>query len=116
MAEMRPTAFTDVSGHLDARSGPSSATLMLVNGERIAARSGRSLPVYNPATEAIIAEVPAGGEEDIDAAVTAARAAFDDERWRSLDGDYRAQVMWTIADLIEQNQEELAALETKNQG
>lgn len=90
--------------------------LMLVDGERVAARSGRTLPVYDPATEEVIAEVPAGDGEDVDGAVRVARAAFDDRRWLSLDADRRAQVLWAVADLVERHGDELANLETRNQG
>jgi phenylacetaldehyde dehydrogenase len=90
--------------------------LMLIDGKHVAARSGRTLPVFNPATEQKIAEVPAGCAEDVDVAVTAARAAFEDRRWRSFDLDRRAQTLWKIADLLERNIDELAALETTNQG
>jgi phenylacetaldehyde dehydrogenase len=89
---------------------------MLIDGERVPAHSGRTLSVQDPATEAVIAEVPAGGAEDVDAAVRAARAAFEGRRWLSLDPERRAQVLWAIADLVERHRDELAELETRNQG
>jgi len=76
----------------------------------------RSLPVYDPSTGEQFAEVPNGGPAEVDAAVRRARASFDAKTWRGLPAPARARVMWRVAELIEKNYEELAALESKNNG
>jgi phenylacetaldehyde dehydrogenase len=89
---------------------------MLIDGQRVDGQSGRTLPVYDPATEDVIAEVPAGDADDIDRAVRSARAAFEDGRWLLLGPDRRAEILWRVAELVEEHSEELAVLETRNQG
>src|SRR4051794_38684349 len=56
-----------------------------IDGEPCASRSGTTFPVYDPATGREFARCAAGGPEDVDRAVRAARAAFDDGRWRNLE-------------------------------
>lgn len=89
---------------------------MLIDGKWVSAASGRTLDVVNPANGETIAQVPEGDRTDIERAVGAARAAFDDERWMSLGHPARAQILWRMAELIEQHQEELDALETLDNG
>ena len=72
--------------------------------------------LVNPATEEPLAEVACATVEDLNAAVEAARAAFVSKAWRSLGGAGRAQALWKLADLIERDADEIAALETANQG
>ena len=55
--------------------------LMLVDGELVPAVSGKTFEVYNPATGAVIANVPEADKRDVDIAVASARRAFDDGRW-----------------------------------
>lgn len=78
--------------------------------------TSQTLPVYNPATGELIAEVQNGGAGEVDAAVARARATFDSKVWRGQPGPARAKVMWKIAEVIEANYAELAALESKNNG
>jgi len=92
-----------------------AAPLMQIGAKATAAASGRSFPVYNPATGQVIAQVPAGEAEDVDRAVRAAQAAFDGP-WSQLLPVQRQNLMLKLADLIEENGEELAQLETLNQG
>jgi hypothetical protein len=54
---------------------------MLINGKLVPAASGKTFEVYNPATGAVIANVPEADKQDVDIAVAAARRAFDDGRW-----------------------------------
>ena len=70
----------------------------------------------NPATEEVLAEVEEAGPADVDAAVRAAREAFEDPRWRDMDPHRRAGLLWRLADLVEENLEEIAALETADNG
>ena len=71
----------------------------------------------DPATGEVIAEVPDATAAEVDAAVARAREAFrPDGAWRSLAPAARAQLIWRIAELIDRNAEELAELETRDQG
>lgn len=89
---------------------------MLVDGEWVEALGGSCFEVYDPGRGQVIAEVAAAGEKDVDAAVAAARAAFEAGSWHGLPGGQRAAVLWRLADLIEAHGEELAHLESLNQG
>src|SRR5439155_967999 len=70
----------------------------------------------NPATEEPLAEVADAGEAEIDAAVQAARACLDSKEWRELPARKRGQLLYRIAELLEQRAPEIAEVETKNNG
>jgi aldehyde dehydrogenase (NAD+) len=89
---------------------------MLIDGEWVDSLSGRTFATINPVSEEAIAEVAEGKAEDIDRAVKAAREAFDEGPWPQMDARDRAKLLNDLADLIEQNAEELAALETLDNG
>jgi phenylacetaldehyde dehydrogenase len=89
---------------------------MLVGGEWVPARSGRVIDVVDPGTETVIAQVPRGSVEDVEDAVVTAREAFDAQRWLNIPVPERSRIIWRIGDLIEANAEELALLESRNQG
>ncbi|MFN7051625.1 MAG: aldehyde dehydrogenase family protein, partial [Gemmobacter sp.] len=88
---------------------------MLIGSETLAATTGETFAVFNPATGAELARVPAGTAADVDRAVKAAQAAFEGP-WSQMLPVQRQGLMLKLADLIEQNGEELAQLETLNQG
>ena len=90
--------------------------LMLIDGKLVPAASGKTFPVYNPASGTLIASVPEGDAEDINRAVAAARRAFDDGRWSSVSPSQRGKLLWRLADLIERDTEELAELESIDNG
>jgi acyl-CoA reductase-like NAD-dependent aldehyde dehydrogenase len=90
--------------------------LLLIDGERVEALAGATLEVVDPATEQPIAAVAEGRAADIDRAVAAARRSFADGRWRGLPGDARRRVMLKLADLVEAHAEELAHIETLDNG
>ncbi|MGE0066612.1 MAG: aldehyde dehydrogenase [Solirubrobacterales bacterium] len=73
-----------------------------------------SIAVIEPATERVMAEVPRGGAEEVDAAVARAKAAFP--AWRDVDPGDRAALMRALADAVEARGEELAVLEARNAG
>jgi phenylacetaldehyde dehydrogenase len=89
---------------------------MLINGKWVEAASGKTFPTYNPATGDILARVAEGDREDIDRAVSAARAAFEAGPWRKMTPSQRGQLIWKVADLIDANREELAELEMLDNG
>ena len=70
----------------------------------------------NPATEEPLAEVAEAGEAEIDAAVQAARACLDSKEWRELPARKRGQLLYHIAELLEQRAPEIAEVETRNNG
>ncbi|MEJ2624272.1 MAG: aldehyde dehydrogenase family protein, partial [Pseudolabrys sp.] len=88
---------------------------MVIDGERVAAESGGTFPIFDPSKGAEIANAPRGGAADIDKAVRAARAALEGE-WSRLLPVERQRLMLKLADIIEENGEELAQLETLNNG
>lgn len=70
----------------------------------------------NPATEEPLAEVAEAGEAEIDAAVKAARACLESKEWRDLPARRRGQLLYRIAELLEQRSGQIAEIETKNNG
>jgi phenylacetaldehyde dehydrogenase len=89
---------------------------LLIGGEWVDALSGRTFESLNPATGEVLAHVPAADRADVDRAVAAARRAFESPAWRDMTPARRARLLWKMADLMEANLEELAELETLDQG
>ncbi|MDX6588246.1 MAG: hypothetical protein QOI31_2719 [Solirubrobacterales bacterium] len=89
---------------------------MLIGAEEVEAASGERLAVLNPATALPIAEVPAAAAEDVERAVAAARRAFEQGPWPRLGAFDRARLINRFADRIEDDLEQLYALETLNNG
>jgi aldehyde dehydrogenase (NAD+) len=91
-------------------------TSCFIGGEWVPSASGKTFETINPATEEVICEVAEGDKADIDRAVKAARDAFENGPWSKMDARDRCQLMLRLADLIEQEIDELAALETLDNG
>jgi len=91
-------------------------TKILIGDKWRDAVSGKTFPTINPATEETIAEVAEGDAADIDLAVKAARRAFESGPWAKMDARDRGRLIGRLADLIEENLDELAALETLDNG
>jgi acyl-CoA reductase-like NAD-dependent aldehyde dehydrogenase len=89
---------------------------LIINGEPVDAQSGRTFETRNPATEEPITLVAEAGVEDIDRAVRAARAAFDSGPWAKMRAAERARLLWKLGDLILANADDLARLETLDNG
>jgi len=89
---------------------------MLINGKWVEAASGKTFPVYDPSTGEVMAQVAEGGREDINRAVAAARAAFETGTWAKLTSSERGGLIWKLADLLEENLEEFAYLESLDNG
>ena len=89
---------------------------MLIDGKWVEAASGKTFETPNPATGEVLARVAEGDKEDIDRAVKAARRAFDGGKWPAMPPPAREKLLLRIADLIEQHAEELAQLETLDNG
>jgi aldehyde dehydrogenase (NAD+) len=93
-----------------------SETQCLINGKWQPAKSGKTFETINPATEEVIAKVAEGDAADVDAAAKAAREAFENGPWSKMDARDRGKLMNRLADLIEEELEDLAALETLDNG
>jgi phenylacetaldehyde dehydrogenase len=89
---------------------------LLIGGQWVDAKSGKTFDTYDPGTGRIIAQVAEGDAADIDAAVLAAREAFESGPWSRMSGSDRAKLMWKLAELVEQHRDELAELESLNNG
>src|SRR5580658_7865685 len=89
---------------------------LLIDGKWVAAKSGKTFPVEDPATEETIAYVPAGEKADIDLAVAAAHRAFESGPWSRISPADRSRLVWRLGDLIEQHIEEFAELEALDNG
>ncbi len=89
---------------------------MLINNQWVEAVSGKTFPVYDPSTGEVLAKVAEGDKADIDCAVRAARAAFDSGPWPALTASERGRLIWKLADLLEENLEEFACLESLDNG
>jgi aldehyde dehydrogenase (NAD+) len=89
---------------------------MLIAGEWCDAESGETLESLNPFTGKAWAQVPRAGVDDVDLAVNAARAAFEDPSWRGLTATQRGALLYRLGDLIAEHAEELAELETRDNG
>ncbi|HEX5241050.1 MAG TPA: aldehyde dehydrogenase family protein, partial [Candidatus Limnocylindrales bacterium] len=91
-------------------------TQAFIDGAFRDAASGETFATENPANGQVLAHVAAGGPEDIDRAVRAARRAFDDGRWSRVAPAQRKRVLLRVADAIEANLEELATLDALEAG
>jgi phenylacetaldehyde dehydrogenase len=89
---------------------------LFIGGKWVDSASGETFTTPNPATGEPLATVASGGAEDVDRAVRAARAAFEDGPWGKMTPSERGKVVWKIGDLIEEHLDELAQLETLDNG
>src|SRR6266496_1402329 len=84
---------------------------LLIGGKWQDSVSGKTFETVNPATGEVICQVAEGDKADVDLAVKAARKAFEEGPWRRMDARDRGRLLYKLADLIEKNFDELAALE-----
>jgi len=89
---------------------------LIIGGEAVDAASGRTFETRNPATEDVITQVAEAGVEDVDRAVRAARAAFESGPWAKAKPADRARVLWKLSELILEHADEIARLETMDNG
>ncbi|KAL8142386.1 hypothetical protein V2J09_015418 [Rumex salicifolius] len=91
-------------------------TKLLINGHFVDSASGKTFKTYDPRTGNLIADVAEGDLEDINRAVSAARQAFDHGPWPRMTAYERSRILLRFADLVEENNDEIAALETWDNG
>ncbi len=89
---------------------------MYINGEWVASNSSKTFPVYDPASEEIIAHVPDANAGDVNRAVAAAKTAFEDGPWSTTTPQERGRILFRLADKVRQNLPMLAELEARNCG
>src|SRR5687768_3693789 len=89
---------------------------LLIDGEWVAATDGATFASVNPATGQPLVEVALAGEADVQRAVESARRALESGPWASMSGTERGNLLWKVADLLEQHADELAELETLDNG
>jgi betaine-aldehyde dehydrogenase len=89
---------------------------LYINGEFVAPQSSATIDVLDPAKGDVIARVPDANAEDVDRAVRAARAAFDEGPWKDATAQDRGRVLFKLAEIVRARADELAELETRNSG
>src|ERR1700691_6655114 len=89
---------------------------MLINGEWVASKSAKTFPAYDPSTEEIIAQVPDANADDVNRAVAAAKAAFEEGPWATTTAQERGRVLFRLTEKIRANLPALAELECRNTG
>lgn len=89
---------------------------LYINGEYVKAENDNTFDVVNPATEELIGKVSEATEGDIDKAVQAARRAFDEGEWTKMEASERSHIIYKFANLLEEHREELAQIESLDNG
>jgi phenylacetaldehyde dehydrogenase len=110
------TTTAPVQLHRSVQEFLSRPRKLLIGGQWVEAQSGKTFETYNPATGEVLAQVVEGDRAEIDQAVTAARKAFESGPWPDMSPAERGRLLWKLSDLIEQHHEELAELETLDNG
>src|SRR5438105_8293550 len=89
---------------------------LYINGEYVSAKSNATIDVIDPSTTDVIARTPDASAEDVDAAVQAARRAFDEGPWKDATAQDRGRILFKLAGIVRERADELAELETRNSG
>ncbi|HUF16448.1 MAG TPA: aldehyde dehydrogenase family protein [Thermoanaerobaculia bacterium] len=102
---------------VETRTDASIQNKLFINGEFVDAKSGETFRTSNPATEELITEVASAGDQDIDAAVAAARAQMEPgSEWQKMKPRDRAKILWKLADILSANAAEIGRIETLDNG
>jgi phenylacetaldehyde dehydrogenase len=102
--------------HSKAASFIAKQGKLLIDNRWVNAASGKTFSTYNPATGEVLATLAEGDREDVNRAVAAARKAFESGPWSKMTPSERGRLVWKLADLLEQNIEEFATLESLDNG
>ncbi|KAL7628785.1 mitochondrial aldehyde dehydrogenase [Parahypoxylon ruwenzoriense] len=110
--------MADLKVNLTAPNGKKVVlpTGLFINNEFVKSSTGTKITSINPTNEEEICSVEAASAADIDKAVTVARAALNHESWRDISGTERGRLMFKLADLVEQEKDLLATIETWDNG
>jgi len=109
-------ATATAPARMSAKTVKIGPTQLLIDGKWVNSVSGRTFETINPTNGEAICRVQEGEKVDVDKAVKAARRAFDEGPWKKMNARERGRLLYKLADLIEQNIDELAALETLDNG
>jgi len=93
-----------------------SPTKLLIRGKWVSPKSGKTFETINPANEEVLALVAEGDKADVDEAVKAARREFEEGKWATMGSHQRTRYLLKLADVIDQHADELAELETLDNG
>ena len=96
--------------------GAATATSLYIDGEWRAAQNGRVREILDPADASVLTIVSEGGKADTEAAIAAARRAFDGGEWRGTTAGDRGRILERIADLLQRDREEIAVMESLDTG
>ena len=107
---------TQLHADPDARAFVARHHRMLIGGDWVDAASGKTFDTLDPATGEVLASIPAGDSEDIDRAVKTARAAFESKEWGEMHPATRGKLLHKLGDLILEHADELATLDTLDNG
>jgi aldehyde dehydrogenase (NAD+) len=104
--------------HIDVSKFPkyTGPTKLFINNKFVDAVSGKTFPTENPATGDVITHVAEADKKDIDIAVKAATTAFYEGPWSKMDARDRGRLMYKLGDLLEKHKEELAKIESLDNG
>jgi aldehyde dehydrogenase (NAD+) len=97
-------------------SVPAPVTQLLINNRWVPSESGETFATINPSTGEKLCEVASADAADVDKAVQAARAAFDQGPWQKMNASERGRLLYRLAELIEENADELARIESLDNG
>lgn len=89
---------------------------LFINGEFVNSVSGKTFETFNPATGETLANVSEGGIEDIDKAVFSAKKAFEEGPWSKISSEERGHLMYKLSMLIEENKQEIAEIDSLDNG
>ena len=89
---------------------------MIINGQLADASNGETFPVYDPATNKVLAHVPKGTTDDVDRAVASAQAAYEGEDWQKKSANKRGRLLHALAALVRRDHERLATIEMLHTG
>jgi acyl-CoA reductase-like NAD-dependent aldehyde dehydrogenase len=92
------------------------AKKLLIGGEWVEARSGETFETINPADDQVLGRAAAGASADVDAAVMAARRAYEDPAWSGMSPHARSRLLLRMADVVERHADELATIESRDNG
>ena len=89
---------------------------MVIDGRLVDASDGETFPVYDPATNNVLAHVPKGTTEDVDRAVASAQATYESEEWQKMSANKRGRLIHALASLVRRDHERLATIEMLHTG
>ncbi|MEO8954877.1 MAG: aldehyde dehydrogenase family protein [Ktedonobacteraceae bacterium] len=91
-------------------------TKMVIDGQLVDASNGETFPVYDPATNKVLAHVPKGTTEDVDRAVASAQKTYESEEWQKMSANKRGRLLHGLAALVRRDHERLATIEMLQTG